>query len=523
MKRFVLFVFSLLVVASFSSCDNAVTTITLVETTDTHSRFDAMGNDMFYMRALQDSLRERLIILDGGDNFQGSTQMYLSNHDTTMPHLGAQFFNFLPYDAIVVGNHDIEAGRDVFDRAYSQTKAAVLGANIIDDNTGEPYFKPYTIIEREGYRIAILGLLTPYVTTWVPERLRQGIGFEPLEQSAEKWIDIIREKENPDVMVGLFHSGWDGIDEETELDHELGQENAVRWVAENVVGFDVIFYGHDHKAKAEVITNKEGQSVAVLNAGHRGHNIAKAEIKLKRGTRPVVTASLISTDGEISDPEWEAMTRVYDSIALNYQNTEVALLPLTINSDDTYQGPCLWVDEMHRAQFDIIANEGMTADISVAAPLSQHKTLNAGTLTIKDFFTWYPFENSLSLITMKGSEVREYLEYSFDNKKPIYNFDSGAGILYEVDPSQDKGKRVNITAMADGTAFDEERYYAVVMNSYRAMGGGGHLMRGLGWSKDTIRERTIWESDKDLRSLFIDWARAKKTLNNESLNCWKIK
>lgn len=523
MNRCFIFLFSLLVVTVLSSCDNDTTTITFVETTDTHSRFDAMGNDIAYIRSLQDSLGARLILLDGGDNFQGSTQMYLSNHDTVMPHLGAQFFNFLPYDAIVVGNHDIEAGRDVFDRAYSQTKPVVLGANIIDNNSGEPYFKPYTVIEREGYRIAILGLLTPYVTTWVPERLRQGLSFEPIEQSAEKWLNIIRKNENPDVMVGLFHSGWDGIDEETEVSPELGQENAVRWIAENVDGFDIIFYGHDHKAKAEVITNKNGHHVAVLNAGHRGHNLAKAEVKLEKNKRPIINVSLIPTDGETQDIEWVTMIGVYDSIAHSYQNTAVAQLPLTIHSDDTYQGPCLWADEIHRAQFDIVANEGMTADISMAAPLSQHKTIDSGTLTIKDFFTWYPFENSLSLITMKGSEVREYLEYSFDNKKPIYNFDSGAGILYEVDSSQEKGNRINIIAMADGSSFNEERYYSVVMNSYRAMGGGGHLIRGLGWSKDVIKERTIWESDKDLRSLFIDWARKKETLNDKTLDCWKIK
>ena len=98
---------------------------------------------------------------------------------------------------------------------------------------------------------------------------------------------------------------------------------------------------------------------------------------------------------------------------------------------------------------------------------------------MKNFFTWYPFENSLAVLSMTGEEVRRFLEYAFEQKDPIFNFDSGADILYEVDESKPFGERVHIKSMADGALFSADSIYHVVMNSYRSMGGGNHMMQGL--------------------------------------------
>lgn len=76
------------------------------------------------------------------------------------------------YDAQTVGNHDIETGHPVYDR-YRADLAPIplLGANVTDKLTAGPYFTPYTIIEREGVRFAVFGLLTPAIPAWLPEPL----------------------------------------------------------------------------------------------------------------------------------------------------------------------------------------------------------------------------------------------------------------------------------------------------------------------------------------------------------------
>ena len=515
--------FMLFLTAMLTSCAQKEMTLTLLETTDTHGRYDEFANDAHIIRQLKSELGDCLILLDNGDDLQGTPFQYCSNQDADHPNLVSQVLNFFPYDAICVGNHDIEAGRKVFDRVYSEMEMPVLCANVIDESTNEPFFTPYIIIQRGKYRIAVLGLLTPYVVTWVPDRLRPGLRFEQLEAAAKKWVKIIEEKEHPDLMVGMFHSGWEPQAQNLPPDHPLGRENATKWVAENVAGFDLIFYGHDHRAKAEKVMNPMGEPVYVLNSGNRAQGLAKAEVTLKKGQKPVISVELMPTDGEEKDADFLAMLQPYLDRAEAYQQEPVAELPLSISSDEAFKGPCLWVDEIHRCQFETVETEGIHADISMAAPLSGGKTIEAGMLKVNDFFTWYPFENALAVMALTGKEVKAFLEYAYQMKSPIYNFDSGAGIIYEVTDKNPMGERIRIISMADGTPFDMDKTYNVVMNSYRSMGGGNHLINGVGWAQEEIKDHVVWQSDRDLRSLFIDWARRKGVLDDEPLNCWKIK
>ena len=513
----------IMLTAIIASCSPKKTTLTFLETTDTHGRFDEFADDAFLIRQLKAEMGDRLILLDNGDNLQGTVFQYCSNHDAGHSNLVSEFLNFFPYDVACVGNHDIEAGRTVFDRVYAETKVPVVCANVIDESTGEPYFTPYIILERDGFKVAILGLLTPYVVTWVPDRLRPGLSFEPLEAAAKKWVKLIYEKEHPDLMVGLFHSGFEPAAQNLPDNAPLGRENATKWVAENVPGFDLIFYGHDHRARAEKLTNVEGRPVYVLNSGNRAKGLAKAEVHLQKGLEPEISVELVATDSGEKDPDFLTLVQPYIDRAEAYQQREVTQLPVSISSDATFNGPCLWVDEIHRCQFETVEAEGIHADISMAAPLNGGKTLNAGMLTVSDFFTWYPFENSLAVMAMTGKEVKDFLEYAYEMKNPIYNFDSGSGLIYEVTDGNPMGKRIRIISMADGTPFDMDKTYNVVMNSYRSMGGGNHLINGVGWAQEDIKDHVVWQSDRDLRSIFIEWAKKKGTLDTEPLNCWKIK
>ena len=514
--------FMIAITALMASCAPKETTLTFIETTDTHGRYDEFANDAHIIKRMKAELGDKLILLDNGDNVQGTVFQYCSNQDAEHPNLVSEVLNFFPYDVVGVGNHDIEAGRKVFDRLYSEIKMPVVCANVIDESTGEPYFKPYVILERDGYRIAVLGLLTPYVVTWVPDRLRPGLRFEQLEDAAEKWAKTIKEKENPDLLVGLFHSGWEPQMQNLPADHPLGRENATKWVAENVAGFDLIFYGHDHRSRADKVLNPNSEPVYVLNSGNRSQGIAKAEVTLKKGEKPQISIELLPTDGEEKDETFMALLQPYIDRADEYQKHEVAELPVSISTDEVFSGPCLWVDEIHRCQFETVEAEGIHADISMAAPLNGGKTLEAGMLKVSDFFTWYPFENSLAVMALTGKEVKNFLEYAYEMKSPIYNFDCAAGIIYEVTDKNPLGERIRIVSMADGTPFDMEKTYNVVMNSYRSMGGGNHLINGIGWKQEDIKNHVVWQSDRDLRSLFIDWAAKKSVLDTEPLNCWKI-
>ena len=92
----------------------------------------------------------------------------------------------------VVGNHDIEAGHAVYDKLYAEMNAPVICANAVKPD-GTPYFKPYAIIERQGVKIAILGMVSPKIPEWLPPQFWTGMEFEDMIVSAQKWVKIIQE------------------------------------------------------------------------------------------------------------------------------------------------------------------------------------------------------------------------------------------------------------------------------------------------------------------------------------------
>ena len=514
---------AMLILALMSTaCTPKETRLTFIETTDTHGAFQECANDAAVIKQMKSELGDRLILLDNGDNLQGTPYQYCSNHNPENPNLVSAFLNFFPYDVIGVGNHDIEAGREVFDRLYSEVKMPVVCANVIDETTDQPYWQPYTILKRDGFKIAVLGLLTPYVVTWVPERLRPGLRFDQAESAAAYWVKTIREKEKPDLMVGLFHSGWEPQEQNLPEDAPLGRENATKWIAQNIPGFDLVFYGHDHRAKAEKVLNVNGDTVYVLNSGTRGANLAEAEVILSKTHSPVIKIGLIPTLDQEANPEFSALLQPYLDRAEAYQQQEVATLPVGITPNDVFSGSCLWVDEIHRCQLEVVASKGMPADISLAAPLGRRYDLEPGVLTVADFFKWYPFENSLSVMEMTGRDVKAHLEYAYEIRNTIYNFDCAAGIVYQIKKDQPYGQRVVITGMADGTPFDPDKTYRVVLNSYRSMGGGNHFVNGCGWNQEDIAAHRLWNSEEDLRTLFIEWAKTKGTLDTAPLNNWSI-
>ena len=157
--------------------------ITIFETTDIHGVI--LPYDFIEKQALNASLasssaiikksrleKDATFLLDNGDNIQGQPEVYYYNFiDTLSPHFMAEAFNYMQYDAGTVGNHDVEAGHAVYDRLVKAYNFPLLAANAIDTKTGKPYFKPYSIIEKNGVKIAVMGLITPAIPTWLPPEL----------------------------------------------------------------------------------------------------------------------------------------------------------------------------------------------------------------------------------------------------------------------------------------------------------------------------------------------------------------
>jgi len=494
-----------------------------------------------------------VILLDNGDNLQGQPPVYYYNFiDTVSPHILAEVMNFLDYDACTVGNHDIEAGHDVYDKLVGQYDFPLLAANAVSKATGRPYFNPYTIIEKNGIKVAILGLITPSVPQWLPPELYSGIEFRDMLETAKQYMGEIM-KEKPDLIIGMFHSGWDDHDDPAQGGSHY-DSNGTSSVAKNVPGFDIILCGHNHNVINKKIVNTKGDTVLILEGGSRAEKIGRADVNIRTDKstgkkQKILRGRIVDVDNYDPDPEFVKKFTDQKEVIMEYVGREIAVSEKTISSRDSYFGSSPFVDMIHSIQLDITK-----ADISFAAPLSFDVKISAGPVTVGDMFKLYRFENMLYTMSMSGLEIKKYLEYSYsdwfntmrspgdyllkfrvsDDGKPIltkgqawlknqpYNFDSAAGIDYTVDVSKPEGKRISIKSFSDGTPFEMNRTYNVAVNSYRGNGGGGHFTEGAGIGKNELPSRLISSTERDLRYYILNYLEMKKTINPVALNNWKL-
>ena len=537
----------------------------VIETSDVHGSFfpydfinrkpkaGTLARVSSYVNDLRKTYKDNVILLENGDILQGQPTCYYYNYvNTQARNVASDVVNYMKYDAQAFGNHDVETGHPVYDKWIKELNCPVLGANIIDTKTGEPYVKPYIILNREGVKVAVLGLLTPAIPNWLTENLWSGLHFENMVTSARKWMKHILENEKPDVVIGVFHSGKDGGIVTPEY-----EEDASLRVAKDVPGFDLVLFGHDHTRCNETVTNVEGKRVICLDPANNALSVADAEITLTLNKKKVNgKKQYVVTDkkvvGNLADvtkcPIDEEFMKAFEpQIAeINqYVGKQIGTFKNTIHSRESFFGSCAFNDFILNLQLEMTK-----ADISFNAPLQFNSTINAGPVYVSDMFNLYKYENQLYVMRLTGEEIRKHLEMSYDlwvntMKSPddhlllldtqtkgdqqrlgfknlSFNFDSAAGIDYEVDVTKPDGEKVKILRMSNGQPFDEKKWYNVAVNSYRGNGGGELLTRGAGIPKDSLDSRIIYRSKRDQRYYLMEAIENMGTIEAKANNNWKF-
>ena len=537
----------------------------VIETSDVHGSFfpydfinrkpkaGTLARVSSYVNDLRKTYKDNVILLENGDILQGQPTCYYYNYvNTQARNVASDVVNYMKYDAQAFGNHDVETGHPVYDKWIKELNYPVLGAYIIDTKTGEPYVKPYIILNREGVKVAVLGLLTPAIPNWLTENLWSGLHFENMVTSARKWMKHILENEKPDVVIGVFHSGKDGGIVTPEY-----EEDASLRVAKDVPGFDLVLFGHDHTRCNETVTNVEGKPVICLDPANNALSVADAEITLTLNKKKVNgKKQYVVTDkkvvGNLADvtkcPIDEEFMKAFEpQIAeINqYVGKQIGTFKNTIHSRESFFGSCAFNDFILNLQLEMTK-----ADISFNAPLQFNSTINAGPVYVSDMFNLYKYENQLYVMRLTGEEIRKHLEMSYDlwvntMKSPddhlllldtqtkgdqqrlgfknlSFNFDSAAGIDYEVDVTKPDGEKVKILRMSNGQPFDEKKWYNVAVNSYRGNGGGELLTRGAGIPKDSLDSRIIYRSKRDQRYYLMEAIEKMGTIEAKANNNWKF-
>lgn len=519
-------------------------TLTLLSTTDSHGHLlawdeltnrptnEGLAKIATLVRQIRDASAATLL-LDCGDTTEGTPlAYYFAVKDTEVPNPEIAVFNAMHYDAMAVGNHEFNFGETEMWKAKSESHFPWLAANLKETYTsGVRYIQPYIIKKISGIRVGIVGFVTPGVVRWeIPEHYA-GYTFEPIVEAAKRVIPEVRAKS--DLVVVIMHSGLDRNPQTGQefSGEEVGGENAAWELAEQVPGIDLIFYGHTHQEMPKLVVN----GVLMAQAKNWGGSLARADVTMEHdaaGKWRVVSKTsqtIRPTAATSEDPAIVRLLEPYKKKVEAYLDTPIATATQNMSGElARYEDEPL-VDAIQRAQM-----EYAHADVSLATMFIPSTRVVAGTVTIRDAFAVYPYENTLYAVEMTGAQLKDALEHAASfypawpapagkrMRLPGYNADSAEGVSYEMDLTKPVGSRI-VNLEFEGKPLDPLQKLCVAVNNYRYTGGGGYSVFSDGAStfSGTKPLPVAYRSNQEIRELLIEYLREVKTIPAADGN-WRI-
>ena len=209
---------------------------------------------------------KNVILLDAGDFSQGTPYFTLFKGDVEI-----ELMNAMKVDAVTFGNHEFDNGMDELARRIRMANFPVLNANYKMDGTPlEGLIPPYTVIERGGKRIGVIGLSVRLTGLVSPNRLGN-MKYEHPYKIVNRLARKLRNKEKCDLVILLTHCGFNGGTQQNPSDV---------MIAENTEGVDIIIGGHSHTfiKQPSIVESKTGKKVMVVQAGSKGEEVGRIDI-----------------------------------------------------------------------------------------------------------------------------------------------------------------------------------------------------------------------------------------------------
>ncbi|MFW7419159.1 bifunctional metallophosphatase/5'-nucleotidase [Vagococcus fluvialis] len=434
--------------------------------------------------------------IDNGDFLQGSPFSYYLAKNKEQGSM-ADVMNAVGYDCGVLGNHEFNYGLDYLEETIEKLNYPIVCANILKKSGDFLTGHPYVIVERGGVKIAVLGLTTQYIPHWEQPATVENLIFKSALETAKEFVPKLREL--ADVVVVSYHGGFEK-DLETGVPTEvLTGENEGYDILHEVPGIDVLLTGHQHR----VIAMKE-ELVPVTQPGDKGRYLAKVEVELSsekeitNTTAELVTVENTEEDSDVVNQFSSLLDQV--QIWLDKQLGKVS-------GDMTITDPMMVRQKSHPYIEFIqdVQKDATGATISGTALFDNNGKGFGETISMRDIVTNYIYPNTLAVLKVTGAELKLALErcasyFDISDKGELcvskeflepkvehYNYDMYSGINYVFDIKQPKGERV-VELFKDGVAIQEDDSLEIVMNQYRAVGGGDYAMFG---AEKIVREITV--------------------------------
>lgn len=469
-----------------NAASNDQVKLNILATSDVHGRFMpweyatdsayTTGN-MAQIASVIKEVREanpNTIVVDNGDAIQdNSNQLFLN--DEIHPMILAM--NTIGYDTWTLGNHEFNFTVPTLEKIMKQFKGTVLAGNVYKPD-GTPLAAPYTIVEKGGVKVGIIGMTNPNITKWDAVNLTGYKVTSPLEETKKAIAEL---KDKVDIMIGVMHIG---------TTPEYGNDDGADIIANACPELTAIVAGHAHSYVSELRIN----NVVISEPGTKGDDVTNIEITLTKGADGKYTvadratdvkASLIAVKDYAADEKLVSELKPYDERAKEDAHVVIGKLEGgdLVPAEEVKGIPTAQIQETAMIKLINDVQRYYTgADVSAAAAFSTTANIKEGDITRAGTSQIYKYDNTLYKVEVTGKQLKQYMEWSasyYNTFKPgdltisfnpnirSYNYDMFSGVKYDVDISKEPGSRiVNLTRM-DGTPIKDDDVLTLAVNNYR--------------------------------------------------------
>ena len=395
-----------------------------------------------------------VFLFSAGDMLQGTLISNMVDGESTIAA-----FNALGYDAAAFGNHEFDWGVEVLKQRLAQASFPFLGANIFEAGTGRhpEWARPYAIVERDGVRLGVIGAITRS-TPWTtfPTNVSD-LEFGSIAEAVDRYAPVLREQ-GVDFVVLVMHAGGRCVR------HDSCHGEAVDELMAMSAKVDYAIAGHDHEQplRERVAGIQVSQGLPYTEAFTVGHLERDANGALGARLEEVVTpyADVVRPDFALL----AVVSRYQDRMEELSERPVAALAQPLRRSPGEHPLGNLLVDAERaatRSQVAIINNGAV------------RQNLPGGQITYADLYAVQPFENSLVILTLRGTVLWRALEHSLRTGRPKAHI---AGLVVEYDREARMGDRVLSARLEDGASLHVDSLYTVTVPDFLLAGGDGFDM-----------------------------------------------
>jgi 2',3'-cyclic-nucleotide 2'-phosphodiesterase (5'-nucleotidase family) len=463
-----------------------------------------------------DSLRRtapgRVILLDAGDLLQGNSLTYVAARvlPASAPHPVIAAMNAMGYDAAAIGNHEFNYGIPLLERTMAQATFPFLATNTYRPDGGRAYLR-WTLVERGGARIGIVGATTPGSMVWDRDNLAGRVVIRDIVPEVRSAVQDVRAA-GAEIVLVTMHSGLDGPSSYDTVTTGVPSENVAARVAREVPGIDLILFGHSHQELPDSLIN----GVLLMQPKNWATSVAVAHLALQRRdghwTVGDKSSRIVQAAGHAEHPAVLNATEPAHQATIAWVNTPIGRTMVSWRADSARVADTPLIDFILETE-----RRAAGSDLASTAAFSLDAAIDSGPITAARLQALYPYDNTLRAIRITGTQLRAYLEQSaryyttspagvvgVDPAIPGFNFDIVSGADYTLDVSRPVGHRVTRLEVR-GRPVQPTDSFTMALNNYRQTGGGGYAMLS--------GAPVVYDKQQEIRQLLIDEVRRKGTIS----------